>query len=278
MKIISFINMKGGVGKTTLATNVAYSLSKQFDKKVLMLDLDPQFNATQCFWTSEVYMDYCDKEGVTVCGIFEDNVVRAISTVEGEKKRLPKTFNELKPQKINENLYLLPGNLNLFRTPITADSGKHGRVKQYIEEIQKEYNFDYVIIDTPPTPSIWMTSALLASDYFMVPVKADPLSMTGIDLLQNIVEQTNNNFDHKVKCLGLVLTMVEEQTKVYQAAMKYLETNKRWSKLLFSNKIPKRTAIARDQLNQRFIYDIGDAESKLALTNIIDEMINRIGE
>lgn len=276
MKVISFINMKGGVGKTTLATNVCRYLATNENKRVLLVDIDPQFNATQCFMSGDKYIEYCSQKRDTICNIFEPNVVKRISSVDGEIPCKERTFKDIKPLKIKDNLYILPGNLELFKIEISAQSGCVNRLHQYLKEINAIYKFDYVIIDTPPTPSIWMTSALIASDYYMIPVKADPLSLTGIDLLRSIIRQKNENFDLHVKCLGLVLMMTEENTRVYGAARKNLETHVFWKKYLFKWEIPKSINVAEHQLNQEFILDTGNANVKTALSRIVNEMLSRI--
>lgn len=268
--------MKGGVGKTTLSTNVAYNLAQKEGKKVLFVDIDPQFNATQCFFTGKNYIKYCTEKHDTICDLFAEGVVRKVSTVDGEKTAKNRAFKDIKPHKINDKLYILPGNLELFKIEITAQSGWVNRLKIYLQEINKEYGFDYIIIDTPPTPSIWMTSALLASNYYVIPVKPDPLSLTGIDLLRSIIEQKKSDLDLSVKCIGLVLTMTEPATRVYRAAIRNIKKNKYWNKFLYKKELPKRIKIAEHQLDQKFIYDIGDPDLNLAITGIIKEMEDRI--
>ncbi|OUN98613.1 ParA family protein [Bacteroides clarus] len=276
MIVISFINMKGGVGKTTLSTNVCYNLAQKEGKKVLFVDIDPQFNATQCFFTGENYIKYCQAKHDTICDLFADGVVRKVSTVDGEKTTKARAFKDIKPHKINDNLYILPGNLELFKIEITAQSGWVNRLKNYLQEIDEEFGFDYAIIDTPPTPSIWMTSALLASNYYVIPVKPDPLSLTGIDLLRSIIEQKQSDLDLGVKCIGLVLTMTETATRVYSAAISNIKGNKYWKNFLYKKELPKRIKVAEHQLDQKFIYDIGDSDLNLALSGIVKEMEDRI--
>ena len=208
--------------------------------------------------------------------MFANDVVRKVSTVDGEKAAKNRAFKDIKPHKINDKLYILPGNLDLFKIEITAQSGWVNRLKIYLQEINKEYGFDYIIIDTPPTPSIWMTSALLASNYYVIPVKPDPLSLTGIDLLRSIIEQKKSDLDLSVKCIGLVLTMTEPATRVYGAAIRNIKKNKYWNKFLYKKELPKRIKIAEHQLDQKFIYDIGDPDLNLAITGIIKEMEDRI--
>lgn len=182
----------------------------------------------------------------------------------------------ISPCKISDNLYILPGNLNLYQIEISAGSGKENRLKKYLDEINNTYKFDYVIIDTPPTPSIWMVSALLASDYYIIPVKPDPLSYTGIDLLQNIISQKKSDLDLSIVCMGVILTMVEKNTVVYNKCKEVIEKNKKLKDLLYSNVLLKRTDVPKLQLNQQFILDQAKSDIKLDLVRIVQEMISRI--
>ena len=87
MKVISLINMKGGVGKTTMAVNICHCLSTRESKKILMIDVDPQFNATQCVFKPDSYVKFLEKGGDTIINVFdEDNTVIA-GTVDGIKRK-----------------------------------------------------------------------------------------------------------------------------------------------------------------------------------------------
>lgn len=277
MRKISFINMKGGVGKTTLSTNVAHCLATRENKKVLVVDIDPQFNATHCFFSGDEYLDYLKNKGKTVLDLFQDRI-NGISTVDGVIETKDLEYSDILPKKINENLFVLPGNLNLHQIEISAGSGKENRLKKYLDAIDKMYHFDYVIIDTPPTPSIWMVSALLASDYYIIPVKPEPLSYTGIELLQNIISRKKKDLDLNIKCMGIVLTIVEENNIVFNKCREIIVKNKQLKDLLFKKYLKKRTDIAKYQLNQQFILDLTKDDVKLSLTGIVQEMIKRIDD
>lgn len=277
MRKISFINMKGGVGKTTLSTNVAHCLAIRENYKVLVVDIDPQFNATQCFFSGDKYFDYLKNKGKTILDLFQEKVTN-ISTVDGVTETNAFEYSDIKPIQILENLFILPGNLNLHQIEISAGSGKENRLKKYLDEINRTYHFDYVIIDTPPTPSIWMVSALLASDYYIIPVKPDPLSYTGIDLLQNIISRKKRDLDLNIKCMGIVLTIVEEGTIVFNKCMETIGKNKQFKDLLYKKYLKKRTDIAKFQLNQQFILDQSKDDVKLSLSGIVQEMIKRIDD
>ena len=277
MRKVSFINMKGGVGKTTLSTNVAHCLATRENYKVLVVDIDPQFNATQCFFSGDKYIEYLKNKGRTILDLFQENVAN-ISTVDGVTGIKSFNYSDIKPVQILENLFMLPGNLNLHQIEISAGSGKENRLKKYLDEINKIYHFDYVIIDTPPTPSIWMVSALLASDYYIIPVKPDPLSYTGIELLQNIISRKKRDLDLNIKCMGIVLTIVEEGTIVFNKCMETIGKKKQLKDLLYKKYLKKRTDIAKFQLNQQFILDQSKDDIKLSLTGIVQEMIKRIND
>ena len=277
MRKISFINMKGGVGKTTLSTNVAHCLATRENAKVLVVDIDPQFNATQCFFSGDDYVNYLGKGGKTILDLFQPNSIN-VSTVDGATDGKQLAYSDIAPFKKTDNLYILPGNLNLYQIEISAGSGKENRLKKYLDEMDKVYHFDYVIIDTPPTPSIWMVSALLASNYYVIPVKPDPLSYTGIDLLQNIITQKKSDLDLSIKCMGVVLTMVEENTVVYRKCKEVIGGNQKLKSLLYEKYLPKRTDIPKFQLNQQFILNQTRNDIKLSLAGIVQELITKIDD
>ena len=157
---------------------------------------------------------------------------------------------------------------------MAAGAGRENRLRNFLASKSEE--FDFVISDTPPTPSVWMTSALIASNYYLIAVKPDPLSMTGIDLLKAIVSQRTDNYALTIKCIGIILNMVEDHTIVYKDACSFL-TKEKWRKdLVFEKHIPKRTKIAREQTSNRFILDLDDNDAKRALSSIVNELMDRI--
>jgi len=274
MRVVSLINMKGGVAKTTVAINLAQCLVDRHNKKVLLIDVDPQFNATQCLMSPEDYFKHLQNDNDTVLKVFDRNQRMMASAVQIAATRKPKKLEDLEVVSICKNFDLLPGNLELYRLEMAPGDGRENRLKAYLSKVKDDY--DYVVIDTPPTPSIWMTSALIASDFYLIPVKADPISLTGIDLLRSIIEEKKENFDLNIACAGLVLTLTEQQTKVYKSAFANLKANKHWNKYLYPVTLPKRTTIARKQIDQIQILASDDYESKMALIKITTEFLNRV--
>lgn len=276
MKILSFINMKGGVAKTTLSLNVADCLCSRHEKRILLIDVDPQFNATQCLMSGQTYVDHIEHQRDTIINVFDRSLRPTVGIVSGSNEAAPKNLEDIEPFKVKENFDLLPGSLDLYRLEMAPGEGRENRLKRYLETVEE--NYDFVIIDTPPTPSVWMTSALISSDYYFIPVKADPISLTGIDLLYGIINEKKENFGLSIKCLGLVFTIVEDTTIVYKTAKRNLAASTRWKDLVFKRFLPKRTEVARQQLNQHFILASNDIGLKQSIVNITNELLSRIDE
>lgn len=144
MKTISLINMKGGVGKTTLSVNVADCLSRRYGKRVLLIDVDPQYNATQCLMKAEDYYAYKTASKDTIIDIFERESYVEVSVVDGNNEKEPSGIEEITPVSIREKFDLIPGALDLYKIEMSAGEGKEFGIKQYLATVENKY--DYVII------------------------------------------------------------------------------------------------------------------------------------
>ncbi|WP_394174801.1 ParA family protein [Thalassotalea litorea] len=277
MKVVSFVNMKGGVAKTTLSINVADCMSRRHELKVLIIDLDPQFNATQALVHGTDYVKHIETGGHTIVDVFDDTPRVQASSVNGESPIEPVELEQVLPMKLNSNMYLLPGALDLYRLDMSAGQGREHRLKRYINTIKDSELFDIVIIDTPPTPSTWMSAALIASDYYLVPVKPEPLSVTGIDLLRNVINRVKENYSLALECLGVVLTIADERETVYKNAVHYLDSADFWKGKRFNKSLLKRTEVARLQGSQKLVLDTNDPKSKMAIADITREALQHLG-
>ncbi len=220
-KVISVINMKGGVGKTTLCIGIADLLSEQ-GKSILLVDADPQFNATQAM------LDYYKKE--------ESNDEENYYTKEIHKKSRT-IYRLFKPQvdmsqsyttpeaseiiiNLKDNLDILCGDLNLVLVNKSINSGFVKRIKNFIDDNNLRKKYDYILIDCPPTLTIYTDSALMASDYYLIPNRIDRYSIVGIDSLQKAVISLIKEERIPLKCLGLVYTMIDNTITPKQQRIK----------------------------------------------------------
>jgi chromosome partitioning protein len=211
-QVVSFINMKGGVGKTTLAVNVAYGLDYSHKKKVLIVDADPQFNATQYLLEDKRYLKHLKEEKATLRDVFVRRPVR-VDTVSGKGNKNHRGKISLAEARLNifdggtgrGKLDLIPSTLQLMEIE-TSKRGTENNLRRFITEQAKDY--DYVIIDCPPTISIFTQAAILASNMYLVPIKPDPLSVIGLPLLERWLEEFKEDNGIDVESVGLVFTLV----------------------------------------------------------------------
>ena len=186
--IIAFANQKGGVGKTTSAINIAASLGK-FGRKVLLCDLDPQSNAT------------------TGVGINKRNV--SVSIYDVIIGRSP--IHEAVIKTEYENLWVLPSNINLAGAEIefVEDSitERFFRFKNTISPAEDDY--DYIIIDCPPSLGLLTVNALCGSDYVVVPMQCEYFALEGLQQLTNTLAQVRRLYNPKVSIAGILVTMYD---------------------------------------------------------------------
>lgn len=213
-KVLSIINMKGGVGKTTLSIGIADYLSG-IGKKILLIDADPQFNATQamidyyknedCESEENFYNTEVLPQEKTIYRLFKPQVdmMHAYNTP---------TANEL-IINLKDNLDILCGDLNLVLVNKVSDHTFVRRIWNFIDDNSLRDEYEYIIIDCPPTLTIYTDSALMASDYYLIPNRIDRYSIVGIDSLQKAVHNLIREERINLKCIGLVYTMVTSSVK-----------------------------------------------------------------
>ena len=194
--------------------------------------------------------------------MFNDEPAPTISVADGPAGNAAVSLEDIKPYSLKKNFDILLGDLQLYRLEMGAAQGREHRLKRFLDTLDAEDKYDLVLIDTPPTPSAWMTSALIASDGYLVPVKPDPISRVGIDLLRGIVNRCCQNFGIDVQCFGVVLTITETGTLILQEAEKILREDEFWKDKRFAATLPKRTAIAKSQRDQELILDSGADDAK----------------
>jgi chromosome partitioning protein len=212
---IALLNMKGGVGKTVLAVNLASHFFKNEETSVLLVDLDPQFNATQYVMDYKSFSDHKKNAG-TISDLLIDQP--QLTPALRKKKKDPSTVLYSVRREGERRLDLLPAELSLawlVKNPAQMDF----KLEKVLQKLRGRY--DYVFVDCAPTDSVLTTMALMASDYLLIPMRPDRFSILGFsNLVETIGIFRNNSQDpHSVKIIGIVYTQVQGNSDVEEKAI-----------------------------------------------------------
>ena len=195
-KIISIINQKGGVGKTTTVINLAAGLSMQ-GKKILVIDLDPQGNATTGL-------------GMSNTGSSDQTIY---SVLNGTKK-----ISEVVKKTKFENLDLITSNVDLsgLEVETAGDSRRAFILKDKLTLILNDSGapYSHILIDCPPSLSLLTIMALVASDSLVVPLQAEFFALEGLTQLMKTIERIKNNLNPELSIRGILLTMYDRRNKL----------------------------------------------------------------
>lgn len=277
--IVSFLNMKGGVCKTTLCKEIALYLSERCEKKVLVIDIDPQSNCTQSFFERFDILKIEDGELIT-----DKSKLPSIENIFSKGKSIlaePELDSII--LKLTDNLHIIPGDLHtVFMERETGTGASEQRLFNFFDETKLNNEYNYVFIDCPPTYSFYTVSALLASNYYLVPLKPDAYSLLGLDLLEEVVSELRKsyrtNFAIKpINNLGVLFTMIPrvERKGVDKniAQLKYACDSKGIT--YFENDFPKVDKLSTSKLST-FIIDREDRELIKSLSEICEEFESKV--
>jgi chromosome partitioning protein len=217
--VICITNQKGGVGKTTTAVNLAFYLAK--DKyRVLLIDCDPQGNATSGLGIEKSQLE------LTMTDVFMG--------ISG----LDKVIKETK----YKNFYLAPTTPQLANAEVelTKMNKKFVQLKSAINSVKND--FDYIIIDSPPSLSLLTVNGMIASDYLLLPVQTEFYALEGVAQLLESMKLVRKVTNPNLKLLGVVATMYDKRTSL--SAQVLLEIKKYFKDKVFETTIPRNVRVA----------------------------------
>ena len=217
--VISITNQKGGVGKTTSAVNLAYYLAKA-GKKVLLVDFDPQGNATSGL------------------GVDKDKLNITMSDVMLGKKLLKDTIIATD----YKNLWLAPSTPHLANTEaeLAQAERRFSRLKVAIESVANQY--DFILIDSPPSLSLLTVNGLIAARYILLPVQAEFYALEGLGQLLETMKLVRKNINPTLDLLGVLPTMINSRTSLSQQV--YEEIKQHFPGKVFKQTIPRNIRLA----------------------------------
>ncbi len=228
MKILAFANQKGGVGKTTSAINVAASLGV-LGKRVLLIDLDPQGNATS---------------GVGI----DKNQVEA-STYEVLLEGVP--IAEATRKTPYQGLFCVPANVNLAGAEL-ALSGADAREATLRKALSQVGEYDYVILDCPPSLGLLTLNGLCAADGVIVPMQCEYFALEGLSQLVYTIELVKKMYHPRLELSGVILTMYDGRLNLSLAVA--AEIRKYFPDRIFRNTVPRNVRLSEAPSHGKPVY------------------------
>ncbi|TGE36901.1 hypothetical protein E4K67_17540 [Desulfosporosinus fructosivorans] len=213
--VITFINMKGGVGKTTLCIGIGEYLANELGKKVLIIDIDPQFNATQSLLDKYELVDEYLSTFRT-----EKTIRKLFATTTNVYQRNVHIGKEEVIHEFNDNLHMVFGDINLIFDNNTMDNTRIKRVQKFITSNFLKDIYDYILIDSPPTISMYTDASIVASDYYVVPVKIDKYSILGLTNLITVISNLKAEAELDIRPLGVIYTNLDDNLTQKTQALK----------------------------------------------------------
>ena len=219
VKVIAIANQKGGVGKTTTAVNLAACLAQK-GRKVLMLDADPQGNATSGLGF--------DKRDIKKC--VYDTLINDVP------------MKDVLLHSDYKNLDVIPATIQLAGAEIELVSlmNREGRLKNALERVKHDY--DYVLIDCPPSLGLLTINALTAANSVLVPIQCEFYALEGVSQLMNTIKLVQRNLNPALKLEGVLMTMFDQRTNLSSDVVG--EVRKYFNTKMYNTIIPRNVRLS----------------------------------
>jgi len=221
MKIVAIANQKGGVGKTTTAVNLGAALAES-GKRILIVDLDPQANATSSFGL----------QGVEDISLYQPLLGEASIT----EKILPSH---------REGLFIVPADLDMAGAEVEiARMPNHlTRLAETLKPLQTDQTFDFVFLDCPPSLGILMSNALAAADELLTPIQCEYFALEGLVKIVRLIEQVlDSGANERLQLGGIVMTMYDARTNLSQQVV--ADVRKHFGERVYQTVIPRSVRLS----------------------------------
>lgn len=250
VKVIALANQKGGVGKTTTTVNLAACLAK-LGKNVLLVDIDPQGNTTSGFGIDKGYL-----KKSTYNVIVEDT-----------------PLDEIIVKTDYENLWIAPATIELAGAEIelVSQMSREMKLKRSLDRIKN--NYDYILIDCPPSLGLITLNALAAASSIIIPIQCEFYALEGVAQLMNTVDLVQRNINPILKIEGVVMTMFDSRVNLASAVVE--EVKKYFTTKLYNTLIPRNVRLSEAPSHGKPViyYDLKSKGSE-AYMNLAKEVVS----
>jgi len=250
-RVIAISNQKGGVGKTTTAVNLATAMAA-VNKRVLVIDLDPQGNASTSFGIDQ-----------------KQRGVNAYHLLTGEAEMAAAVVATSIP-----NLSVVPSGVDLAAAELELVDleNRHARLKNGL--MLEGHQWDFVLIDCPPSLGLLTLNALVAADAVMVPLQAEFLALEGISQLVRTIERVKKSFNPTLEIQGIVLTMVDKRNSL--SVMVENDVREFFGAKVYTTTIPRNVRISEAPSHGKpvLLYDLHSKGSR-AYLDLAGEVLKR---
>ena len=265
-KIISCVNLKGGVGKTAIATNLA-AFCGRAGRKTLLVDLDPQTNATFSCMDVDDWEKHAAEHG-TVADLFG---LRSHTNAEGKVKKA----DDVIFKNAFKNVDLVPSHTDLFTIDLDLASAP-AREKKLQKALKPVLgNYEIIVCDCPPNLTLPTQNALALSTHYLVPISPDYLSAIGVALLLSRVKQLAEDLDQSIDLAGIVISRIGRPAAFREQTVSAIR--KAFDKRVLASEIKERTAVSEAAAKHKSIYDMNDSLASDEFSAMSSEVLKRIG-
>ncbi|PIU02000.1 hypothetical protein COT68_00250 [bacterium (Candidatus Torokbacteria) CG09_land_8_20_14_0_10_42_11] len=252
-QIIAFVNQKGGVGKTTSAVNIASYLAS-FGKRILLVDLDPQGNATSGLGIAKEKLEKSIYD--VLCGRLE--------------------ISEILYQGLQKSLHIAPASSALSGASVELVNlpEREFLLKKALNPAKGDY--DYIIIDSPPSLGILTINALTAADHVAIPVQCEYYALEGLSQLLFTLDLVQKNLNPELNILGVILTMRDKKTRIASDVVREVQRN--FPGKVFETIVPRNVRLAEaPSFGQAILNYEPSCKGARAYKHLAQEIINLNG-